>query len=180
VQKALSPWNVQLENVFWNQAAKNLAEFQLNFSAPPLWSTIQVGIRGVTMTSFNVAWSNAEALIGFFQAAVDAIKTSAKEDFQSQLVTNAFHIKPGARSFKEVLAQFVNVKALSAEDANMYGVSVYRDAFSFVIDGSAVFPGGVFIKLLRNFGADKRLQEMATEMYNDEETVLRQLGLKLQ
>ncbi len=179
VCKALSPWNVPLENVSWNSAAKNIAEIQWSFSAPSLLANIQIGIRGVTMTAFNFAWSNAKALVAFFQAGVDAIKGSAQEDFQAQLVTLAFHVQPGPRAFKEVLAQFVNTKALAADDANMYGVSVYRNEYSFVIDSSVLIPGGAFVKLIRTFGADNRLEEMAAVIYKDEETVLRQLGLKM-
>jgi hypothetical protein len=180
VYKALSPWKVPLENVSWNSAAKNVGEIQLNFSAPSLLANIQIGISGVTMTAFNVVWSNAKTLVAFFQAAVDATKGSAQEDFQSQLATLAFHIKPGPWAFKEVLAQFVNAKALGADDANMYGVSVYRNDYSFVIDGSVVIPGGAFVKLIRSFGADKRLEEVAAVILRDEETVLGQLGFKLQ
>ncbi len=179
VHKALSPWNVSFENVFWNSTAKNIAEIQLNFNAPNMLTGVQLGVNGVTMTAFNVAWSTMKVTAGFFQAAADAIRQSCGE-FQSQLVTIAFHLKPGKVPFKEVMSQFVNGKGLGAADANMYGVSVYNNDYSFVIDGSAIIAGGAFIKLIRNFAPDKRLEEMAGLLYKDEESVLRLLGLRLQ
>jgi hypothetical protein len=62
----------------------------------------------------------------------------------------------------------------------MFGVSAYYSDFSFVIDGSAVFPDSVFIKLNRIFHFATRFEEMAGTIYKDEEAVLRRLGLKLQ
>jgi hypothetical protein len=180
VYKALSPWSVPLENISWNALAKNIGEVQLTFNVPFLLSSIQVSVNGVTITAFNVTWANANNVFALFQTALDTIRSSARQDFQSQLVTLAFHVKPGPRPFKEVLGQFVNARALGSEDANMYGVSVYSKDYSFVIDNSAVILGAAFVKLIRNFTSDKRLQEMALALYKDEETVLRRLGLKLQ
>lgn len=176
---ALSPWHVALENVFWNSTAKNLAEFQLTFNAPSILANVHIGISGVTMNAFNVAWDNAKAKIDFFQAAADSLKKNLGE-FQSQLVTLAFHMKPGARPFKDVLAQFVNAKALGAENASMYGVSVYNGDYSYIIDGSAVVVGGIFVKSIRNFAANVRLGEMAPIIRKDEEAVLRHLKLRLE
>jgi len=180
LHKALAPWHVGFENITWNQAAKNAGELQLMFGVPTLLAGIQVGLGGVTMTALNPDWSRAPVFVSLFQTGLEALKRSAAQDFQSQLVTLGFHVKPAwARPFKEIMGQFVNVKALGGQDASMYGVSLYFSDYSYVIDSSGVIPGGVFIKLIRNFTAEKRFEEMAATLYNDEETVLRRLGLKL-
>jgi hypothetical protein len=49
-----------------------------------------------------------------------------------------------------------------------------------VIDNSAVISGGVFIKLVRSFTADKKFADIAATLIKDEETVLGCLGLKIQ
>lgn len=180
LHKALSPWNLSFENVFWNSAARNIAEVQLTLNAPLLLTGVQIGISGVTMTAFNTVWARANVAVSFFQAAADALRQSAGEEFQGQLVTRSFHLNPAQKPYKEILAQFVNAKALGAADANMYGVSVYNKEYSFVIDGSAVIPGGIFIKLIRNFAPEKRMDEMGAVMRGDEETVLRLLGVRVQ
>src|SRR5579863_10781702 len=59
LQKALMPWNVGLENITWNQTAKNVSEIQLTVGVPPLLAGIQVGIGGVTMNALNPDWSQA-------------------------------------------------------------------------------------------------------------------------
>lgn len=57
---------------------------------------------------------------------------------------------------------------------------VYYADHTFVIDASGAIQGGLFIKLVRNFTAEKPFEEMAKVLYEDEEAVLRRLGLKLQ
>jgi hypothetical protein len=181
MQKALVPWHVNLENIAWPQGAKNLAEIQLSFTVPSQFASVQVGIAGVTMTALNPDWSRATELVALFKAGLEALTGSTGQEFQSQQTTLGFHLKPAAaRPFRDVITQFVNAKALSSEDAAMFGISVYYGDSSFVVDASAAIQGGLFVKLIRNFTADKQFDEMAKVLYSDEEAVLQRLGLKLQ
>lgn len=179
VHKALSPWQVNLENITWNPLPKNLAESQITFGAPSLFATVQVGIRGLTITALNPDWGRAPALISFSETAVEALKASIGQELQGQQITLGFHVKPGAKPFRETLSKFVNAGALGAEDAAMFGISVYSSDYSFVMDASVAFPTGVFVKLIRNFTAERRFEDMAAALYKDEESVLHRMGLKL-
>jgi len=176
---ALSPWRVGLENVTWNQAPKNASEIQLTFGVPSLVAAIQVGLGGLTMSVLSPDWSRAPQYVSLFQTGLDELRASTGQELQAQQTTLGFHVKPGRRPFRDILAEFVNAEALGS-DAAMFGVSVYYNDHSLVIDGSAAFPGSVFIRLLRNFVPEKRFEEMAKMLYADEETVLQKLGLKLQ
>lgn len=178
--KALSPWHVKLENISWNQAAKNLADAQLTFAVPSLFASVQVGIGGLTASAINPDWSRAPHFISLFQTAVDTLRAVIAQELQSQQTTLGFHVTPGKKPFQEILSRFVNAKSMGAEDAKMFGVSVYYSDFTFVIDSSVVFADSVFIRLTRTFQITTRFEEMAGTIYKDEETVLRRLGLKLQ
>ncbi len=181
VQKALAPWHVGFENVSWNQSPKSAAEIHLMFSVPSLVAGIQVGIGGVTMTAANPIWSRAPELATLFDTGLEALKKVTGQGLQSQLTTLAFHLKPGEKPFKQIMTQFVNEDALGVgADATAYGVSVYLNDYFFAIDNSAVVPGGLFVKLVRSFSADTKLTDIAAALFRDEETVLAQLGLKLQ
>jgi len=180
LHSALAPWHVGLDNITWNQAPKNAAEIQLTFGIPSLSATIQVSMGGLTMTAFDPDWGRAQQLVSLFQAALDSLLRSIGQTLQSQLTTLGFHVAAGSKPFKEVLSRFVNVNALGASDAVMYGVSVYTNDYSFVIDGSGVVAGGIFIKLIRAFTAERRFEEMASTIRRDEEGVLRRLGLRPQ
>jgi hypothetical protein len=178
--KALATWQVGLESFSWNQGAKNLGEAQLNVIVPSLNSGIQIGIRGLTITIQNADWSRAATFGSFFQAVVEALKQGIGQGLVGQQATLGFHVKPGAKPFREVFNQYINAKALASEDAVSFGVSVYKKDYSFVMDSSVNFPGGVFVKLIRNFTADKQFEEMTIILRRDEEQVLNFLGLKLQ
>ena len=177
---ALSPWRVGLENVTWNQAAKNASEIQLTIGVPSLIAGIQFGLGGLTMSVLNPDWSRAPQYVSLFQTSLDELRASVGEEVQSQQTTLAFHVKPGKEPFRDILAKFVNAKSLGSEDAAMFGVSVYYNDHSLVIDGSALFPGNAFVKLLRSFLPEKRFEEMTKAIFADEEQVLQKLGLKLQ
>ncbi len=179
LHKALAP-QLTFENITWNQAPKNLAEAHLAFTLPSLFSSIYVGVLGVTVTVLNPDWSRAPIFISAFQMAVDALRASVQKEFQSQQTTLGMHLKPGAKPFRQTVARFVNAKALENEDAVFFGVSVYYPDYSYVMDSSAAFPGGVFAKIIRNFSAERRFEEMAAILRKDEEMVLHRLGLKLQ
>jgi hypothetical protein len=180
VQKALSPWGVGLENIVWSQSPKNLGEVQVTFGVPSMIASIQVGIGGVTMNALNPDWSRVSQFISLFQTGVNAVTAAVGQDLQAQQTTLGFHIKPGAKPFREILGGFVNAQGLGSDDAAMFGVSVYYSDFIFVIDKSVMFPEGVFVRLIRTFSAAARFEEMAARIYKDEETVLHRLGLKLQ
>jgi hypothetical protein len=178
--KALSDWHLSLENISWNQAAKNLGEAQVTFAVPSLFASIQLGIGGITTTAINPDWSRVSQFIALFQTAVDALRTVVMQEFTSQQTTLGFHVLPNSQPFREALLRFVDGARLGAKDAKMFGVSAYYNDFSFVIDGSAVFPESVFIKLIRTYPPTMRFEAMAGTMYSDEERILGLLGLKLQ
>lgn len=181
MQKALAPWRVDLENISWQQGAKNLREIQISFTVPSQFASIQVGIAGVTMTAFNPDWSRAPELLKLFGACVGALNGSTGQQFQFQQATLGFHIRPpAARPFREIMTQFVDAKALGSEDAAMFGLSTYYNDHSFVIDASGTVPGGAFVKIVRQFAVETNFETMAKMLYADEETVLKRLGLKLQ
>ncbi|MFZ1141422.1 MAG: hypothetical protein WAN76_19740 [Candidatus Sulfotelmatobacter sp.] len=178
--KALAPWRVELGNIAWQQSAKNLSEIQLSFAVPSQFASVQVGVAGVTLTALNPDWSRAPELITLFQASLGALRASTGQEFESQQTTLGFHLKPpAARPFRDVVTQFVNAESLG-RDAAMFGVSVYYSDHTFVVDASGAIQGGLFVKLVRNFTAEKQFEDMAKALYADEEAVLQRLGLKLQ
>jgi hypothetical protein len=180
MQKVLAPWRVDLENIAWQQGAKNLREVQLSFAVPSQFASVQVGISGVTMTALNPDRSRAPELVTLFQAGSAALRASTGQEFQFQQTTLGFHLKPSAaRPFRDVVTQFVNAESLGS-DAAMFGVSVYHRDHTFVVDASGAIQGGLFVKLVRTFTPEKQFEDMVKTLYSDEEAVLRRLGLKSQ
>jgi len=180
LQKALAPWQLGFENITFNQAAKSLAEAYMNFALHSLFFSLQVGIAGVTISLLHPDWSRAAVFQSLFQAGLDAVKQSTEQELQTQQVTIAFHLKQGTKPFRDAMLRFVNAKGLGSENAQFFGVSVYNDGFTLVMDKSAAFPDGVFVRLTRMFAPDAGFEAITTALYADEVSALRLLGLKLQ
>jgi len=180
ISKVLTKWGAGLENVNWNTAPTNLAQVQLTFTIPSQFSSIQIGVAGVTMTAVNPDWSRAGSLVEMFGNALKALTQTVGQSFQTHQTTLAFHIRPTVKPFREAISAFINTKALDSDDATMFGISVYHQDHVVVMDGSASIPGGMFVKLVRIFPADAQLEEMAKVIYQDEVNALNRLGLKLQ
>jgi hypothetical protein len=180
LSKVLAKWGVGFENISWNSAPSNLAQIQVTFAIPSLFASIQVGVAGITMTALNPDWSRADALVAAFGNSLKVLSEKVEQKFQSQQATLAFHIKPTAKPFREIVSSFINSKALDGSSATMFGVSAYYGDHAIVMDSSAIVPGGLFIKLVRIFTTETQLPDMAKVMYEDEVKALNRLGLKLQ
>ncbi len=180
VLKALSPWHLGLDNISWNQGAKNLAEMQLTFAVPSLLAAVQLGIGGITASAINPDWSRVSQFVSLFQTAVDTLKAVAGQELMTQQTTLGLHVLPDKKPFREALSRFINIANLGVSDAKMFGVSAYYSDFSFVIDSSAVFPEAIFIKLNRTYSGVARFEEMAATILKDEEKILELVDLRLQ
>jgi hypothetical protein len=177
---ALLPWQIGLEDVTWNATPKNLREAQVTINIRTLSVIINVGLGGVTMVANDPDWSKAEALISLFQAVLDSLKTVGKTQFGMQSAVLAFHVRPAATPFREVMKRFVNTKALGKEDATMYGVGFYSPEYTVIFDNSGVVPDGVFVRITRVFPPATRFDQIASILHKDETEVLARLGFRLQ
>jgi hypothetical protein len=178
--KVLLPWGMDLEKISWNATPKNAKEVQVTFAVPTLSVLISVGIGGVTLIANNANWSQASTLSALLQAVVDGVKNIGSTELDSHQTVLGFHLKPGAKSFRDVLHQFVDAKALGQTDAAMLGVGFYGADHSLIIDNSAVIQGGVFVKITRTFQPATRFEEMASILWKEEEGLLHRLGFRTQ
>jgi len=177
----LAKWGMVPENVTWNSAPTNLAQVQLAFAIPSLFASIHIGVAGVTITALNPDWSRADSLVQMFGSSLKVLADTVGREFQAQQTTLAFHVKPTAKPFRDIVSSFVNAKTLDeGNTATMFGVSVYYQDHVVVMDGSASIPGGLFMKLVRVFPTGAHIGEMAKVIYEDEVIALNRLGLKLQ
>lgn len=178
--EVLKPWGIDLERVSGTENAKNLKEAQIIFALanPPV--LVNVGMGGITMAIGNADWSDAPVLVDLFQTVLD----NAARLFEGNVATHhtvlGLHLKPGIRPFRQILNQFVNAKALGNEDASSFGIALYGDEYSLLLDNSGAVANGLFIKITRAFAAETKFQDMASKLWNDEESLLRRLGFRME
>lgn len=173
---ALRKWKVGLKDIYGNKESKTLADHQLSIDVPELASVIRIGLENVTFAAFNPDWSKVEALVEMFETAMNCIQQTANVALELQDVLLYMHVVPGGLDFRNEVRRLVNTEALG--DGDMYGVSVYGKDRSLIVDQSAKFPGGVFVRLNRLFAGAVPIGEIATTIYEDELKALGLLGIQ--
>ncbi len=172
---SLKKWGVGLGDISWNSQATSLGDLQVTFSVPKLGAAIRLGLETLTFDAANPDWSDAPNLIEMFDAVQAVLKQNADYEVAKQEVALAMHVRSGDQDLQGVMRQFVNVEKLGS--AEMYGLSVYRNDSSWVIDKSLRYEKAYFIRLNRTFEPSLGFSEIAMSIYKDEVTVLGLLGL---
>lgn len=172
----LKSLNVNASDITFGRESNSLKDAQLTIMIHKLNALIKIGIETVTFGAANPDWSDADVLLEVFSTAMAKIDEVAKAPLTSQEVALAFHLKPGDEPFKTSMSRFVNAEVLG--DAEMYGISVYSQDASYLIDKSVRYPDSLFIRLYRKFGPKSEFKEIAAALFADESRVLGQLGFE--
>lgn len=173
--QTLKPWNVNLGNAFWEKDAKTVREAQIGFNVEKLSAVIKVGMETATFSSVNPDWEGAEQLISLFDLVMSTIKTAGKAEISAQEALLAMHVRQGNRSVKEVMEGLVSAEKLGP--GQMYGVSVYGDETTLLLDKSQKYTDAVFIRVSRKFSAVAGFDAIAEAIYADEMKALAYFGL---
>ncbi len=173
--ETLRSWNVNLGNAFWEKEPKNIREAQIGFNVDKLSAVIKVGMETATFSSVNPDWESAEQLISLFDLVMSTIKSAGKAEIAAQEALLAMHVRQGKRSLGEVMTGLVNAKELGS--GQTYGVSVYGDETTLLLDKSQRYPDAVFIRVTRKFAANAGFDAIAEAIYADEMKALGYFGL---
>ena len=173
---ALRKWEVGLGDVTWNKDPSSYKDFQITFNVSRMNALIRFGMDAATFVAVNPEWSEAPGLIELFESAILCILQTVKAEILSQEIALALHVKPGDRSFRGLMSALVNTGSLGP--AEMYGISVYQDSSSFVIDKSVRYEDAVFVRLHRRFSPSTSFSEIADILRQDELRALGLLGLE--
>lgn len=168
--------NVTVGDISWNRDTASLKDLQLTFNIRKLNAIVKFGVETATFIAMNPDWSEAPALVEMFNLVMGKIKEAGVSEVSSQGIALALHVKPGKVPFVDSMERLVNTGMLGK--AQMYGISVYNENVSFVIDKSQRYADSVFIRIDRQFGPSESFKEMAESLYADESRVLALLGLQ--
>jgi len=172
----LAELDVNLSDITWNKDPSSVSDLQLTISILKLNAVLRVGVDTIFFSAFNPAWSEADALARLFGAVLARILQVGKTELKQQAITLAMHVKPGIEPFREALIKMVRPDVIG--EAEMYGVSAYRQDFSFIIDRSSKYKGALFVRLDRTLAPNMSFEEIAKTLYTDEARVLGFVGLE--
>src|SRR6266700_84445 len=172
---ALKPWNVNLGNAFWEKDPKTIREAQIVFNVERLSAIIKVGMESATFSSVSPDWTAAEHLISLFDLVMSTIKTAGRAEIAAQEGLLAMHVRQGSQSLQGAMEGLVNVQKLGP--SQMYGVSVYGEETTLLLDKSQKYTDAVFIRVSRKFSASVGFADIAEAIYADEIKALGYFGL---
>jgi hypothetical protein len=172
---ALQDWHVTLADFAFNADAKNVGDAHLIVHVRELNSTIRLGVNSLVFHSTNPDWGMAEKLVALFDKVTKVTQESTSIQPQKQDSAVAFHISTGSIDLKEATSKLVNAAALG--DAKSYGISIYREDSSTLVERSLRYDG-IFVRINRTFDGKTSIANIALQLYADETSILRLLGLE--
>ena len=172
---ALKQWDVGLSDISCNKESNSLQDLQLTFNVLRLGATIKVGLDSISCVAVNPDWSQAPALVELYGTAIQVACKTGATSIASHECALAMHVRSGDNGFKETMANLVNGSALGP--AQMYGLSIYQNDSSMVLDRSVRYENGLFVRLYRKLSLGVDLVQVAKMLYDDEVKALTMLGL---
>ena len=172
---SLRSFGVELTDFSFNKDATNVGDSYLNIAVNKLNSAVRVGLDRVTYIAVNPDWGMALRLAELFDGVSAKIQKFVGNPPASQQVTLAFHVMPGSINLRERTAQLVKNEQLAG--ATFYGLSLHYEQKSVVIDKSLRYAGAAFIRLQRNFEGSVAFSDIAPQVYEDEVSALKLLGI---
>jgi hypothetical protein len=172
---------VSLEHVAHRPNPSNLNEVQTTYSVPGGRIVANVGLGSITVLVKDPAWSEADVLSTLIKGAVEAICTAGEVIVEKQRASLALHLRPAGSTRGSPLRGLMTVRDVPLlQNANGYGLSVYRSDSAIVVDASQLYPGALFVRLDCAGTETTTLGEMSERLLNTEKQVLELLDFQVE
>jgi hypothetical protein len=181
VFRSLRPWNISLEAVSLKLNPVNFGEVQASFTLFGGRLAFNVGLGASVLVVKDPNWSEAELITNIAKAGMNAVISSTGVTVEKQKASIAMHVKPDLGSAKDFVLGFARVGAseLLGSSFKAYGISVYKDDTTWVVDASASYTDALFIRIDHVSGAEANFEKIASKLRDDESKILDLLRLEV-
>jgi hypothetical protein len=183
VLSALSPYGFNLDGVEYKNNSEKANEHAIVFrrTVPPNPTMVlTLGIGKAVVTAENLDWSDAQRLIKLMNDALSAILDTAHAKVKLQQLTLGMHVQLKAKQRKDVTMRLLSPEGMRIfeGDISFPGVILHVDRGHILIDASAVFANGMFVRIFREYSSEATLEHLAQTLQRDEERLFESLGLE--
>jgi hypothetical protein len=183
VLRALSPYGFTLDGVEYKNDSEKANEHAIVFrrTVPPNPTMVlTLGLGKTVVTAENLDWSDAERFIKAMKDALSAILDTAPANLRSQQLTLGMHVQLKARQRKDVTMRLLSPEGMRIfeGDISFPGLILHVDRGHILIDASAVFANGMFVRIFREHSPKATLEHIAQTLQRDEERLFETLGLE--
>ncbi len=180
VFRGLREFNLTLENVSHKQNPPNLGEVASMFALFGGRAVFTTRLNSASLWVTNPNWSELELFTRVIKAAMAAILGIGVR-LEKQRATIGVHLKPLSGSLKQFVSGLARptAKELLTDDVRTFGVSVYREDSTWVVDASVLDPQALFVRVDNLHDPSVAFEEIASKLKADEIRLLELLQLEV-
>jgi hypothetical protein len=179
VVDALLPFGFRLANSD-AVATGPLADHKVVFRFPERGITLQFTAEYFQFAKEGSNWATAEEDMNVLVAAEQALLDGSSVKVANCLVTIAMHVQLLARPREEVLTSFLPAPFLEWRKAISYGNHLRWADGDLLLDFSAVFANGIFLKFSSRFDGHPPALQMLEQVHEQENSIFQLLGIQKQ
>ncbi len=176
---ALLPFNFHLANSDIVTTG-GLADQKVNFRIPDRGIAIHFTAEEYRFTKEGSSWATAEDDSKVLLAAEQALLEGSSAKVSQCMVTLAMHLQLLTKPREEVLAPFIPepFRTWTGRKAISYGNHLKWPEGDMLLDFSAVYANGIFLKVTSLFAGHPPIQEILAKVQSDENAVFQLLGVQ--
>ncbi len=182
--QALEPWKFAFDETEFQLSSPkprdHVITFQRPTTLPPPQMRVALRWSTLTVSVDQPDWTEAASIAKLCTIAQQTATRVGGAQLKSQEVSLAMHVQSETTPRSEITEVLLTPSARELLDGNLLGqgLIVHRENGMILIDNSAVFANGLFIRIQRKFDASVTLDRAGEVLLQDEEKLWNILGLE--
>ncbi len=175
LHETLRDYGVGLSDFSFAKETSSIGETALTVLIRSLNASATIGLDSVVFATANPDWSKAASLSIAFEKIAQAVYRIVQATPSFQETTLALHLVDESTDLKAESAKLVNPALLG--DAAFYGISIYRETGTLLIEKSLKYQDAIFLRIQHRFLGQEPFAVIAAAIYKEEVFSLGLLGL---
>jgi hypothetical protein len=175
LHETLRDYGVGLSDFSFAKETSSVGETALTILIRSLNASARIGVDSVVFAAANPDWSEASSLSTAFEKVAQAVYQTVQAPPSYQETTLALHLVDESIDLRAASAKLVNTSLLG--DAAFYGISIYRETGTLLIEKSLKYDDAIFLRVQHRFSGHEPFAVIAAAIYKEEVFSLGLLGL---
>jgi hypothetical protein len=178
--RTLEPYGFNFDDVEVKNRTEKPAEHTILFKSTAPNITFHMGVSKLTIACENLSWGDKDKALEILKTGINTVLGLTKGEIKSQRAHLAMHIQLKTAKPDAVTERLLSPVAHSLLDGavEFSGIILLRKGARVIIDASAAFANGLFVRLQREHSKQVTLEQIAEMLYKDEKQLFDVLGLE--
>jgi len=181
VYRALKPWNISPQDVKYRAGALASTEPIVTFELAKKHYSVSVAMAQFVFNSNAVAWDQAPVIIEIIGSTASALAKELGVTVTQHSLSISMQLGITGKSIQELTGALSIPLGYPASDTDFFGFLLYtKDGVVFTVDKSAADPNDLFVRIVRKYKGTQDMDNMAKELYEDEQGLANALGIEIE